>query len=192
MTIYFTSDLHLHHSNIFKEELRWKFVHIQRNPPFSNINEMDKGLVANWNSVVTNSDKVYHLGDFCLTNDIRDYSEMMRKVHGQTIFLRGNHDKGLQHANYYIWRRIEGMKVFMRHWPPWEHPLRFRHLVNIPDDVDLILCGHVHDTWKYRVHKMGQRKVPVINVGTDVWNYRPVSLDNMMEEVEKLLASKRR
>jgi calcineurin-like phosphoesterase family protein len=117
---------------------------------------------------------------------------MMHKVHGQTVFLRGNHDKGLQHANYYIWRKIEGMKVFMRHWPPWDNPLRFKHSFNIPTDVDLILCGHVHDKWKYRVHKMGQRKVPVINVGTDVWGYKPISLDTMIEEIGKLVSSKRR
>jgi len=183
MTIYFTADLHLHHSNIFNEKLRWKFAHIQRNPPFRNIDEMDKGLIASWNSVVTNSDKVYHLGDFCLTKDINSYSEMMHKVHGQTIFLRGNHDQGLQHANYYIWRRIEGMKIFMRHWPPWQHPLRFPHSFDIPSDVDCILCGHVHDKWKYKVYRGTYKRIPVINVGVDVWGFKPVSLAMIMEDI---------
>jgi calcineurin-like phosphoesterase family protein len=144
---------------------------------------MNRGLIANWNSVVVKSDKVYHLGDFCSTKDSNVYGDAMHMLHGRTVFLRGNHDRGLQHANYYILRRIQGMKIFMRHWPPWYHPLRFMHSFDIPFDIDLILCGHVHDKWKYRVHKMGQRKVPVINVGVDVWNYRPVSLDIIMEEV---------
>ncbi|MGA2368281.1 MAG: hypothetical protein ABSF74_06905 [Dehalococcoidia bacterium] len=196
MTIYFTADLHLHHGNIIR------YAH--RNPPFRNWVEMDKGLIANWNGVVANTDKVYHLGDFCYTpiqrNDKHSYEKAMRicgeamhKVHGQAVFLRGNHDNGLQHASYYIWRRVEGMKIFMRHWPPWFHPVwppRLIHSFEIPNDTDLILCGHIHNKWKYRVHKIGQRKVPVINVGTDVWNYRPVSITNMMDEIEKLLTAK--
>jgi calcineurin-like phosphoesterase family protein len=184
MTIFFTADLHLHHNNIIR--------YCHRNPHFRDIEDMDRGLIANWNSVVANSDKVYHLGDFCFTGDSNTYGAMMHKVQGQTIFLRGNHDKGLQHANYYIWRRIEGMKIFMRHWPPWVHPFKFKHSFDIPIDVDLILCGHVHDKWKYHVHSVGQRRIPVINIGTDVWGYKPVSLDIMMEEVEKLLSFKQR
>jgi calcineurin-like phosphoesterase family protein len=182
MAIYFTADLHLHHSNILR--------YCHRYPFFKNIEDMDKGLIANWNSVVSNADKVYHLGDFCFTKDIYDYSTMMHKVSGQVTFLRGNHDKGLQQANYYICRKIEGMKIFMRHWPPWDHPLMHRHSFKIPDDIDLILCGHVHHKWKYRVHKSNGRKIPVINIGTDVWEYKPVSSDMIMEEVERMVKLK--
>ena len=193
MTVFFTADLHLHHSNIFKKDLHWKFPYMQRWLDFNNVDEMDEGLIANWNSVVKNSDKVYHLGDYCSLKDSESYGETMHKVHGKTIFLRGNHDKGLQHANYYIWRRIEGMKIFMRHWPPWFHPLiRHKHLFEIPNDVDLILCGHVHSKWKFHVHRLGQRRIPVVNVGTDVWGYKPINLTDIREEVEKLISSKYR
>jgi len=133
---------------------------------------MDRELIANWYGIVSHSDKVYHPvyhpGDFCFTKDIDDYSRMMHKVNGQVTFLRGNHDKGLQHANYYMWRKIGGMKIFMRHWPPWEYPIRYRHSFNIPDDIDLVLCGHVHYKWKYRVHRANGKKIPVINIGTYV------------------------
>ena len=142
--------------------------------------------------MVTRHDTVYHLGDFCFarrsnTNEaMRIYNDVMRMVRGRTVFLRGNHDNGLQQGDYFICRRIRGIKVFMRHWPPWEHPHRFPHSFNIPLDVDLILCGHVHDKWKYHVHTVGQRLIPVINVGTDVWGYKPVSLSTIMEEVARL------
>jgi calcineurin-like phosphoesterase family protein len=182
MAIYFTADLHLHHKNIIR------YAH--RNPPFGNIAKMDNGLIANWNSVVRKHDTVYHLGDFCFTRKsnigyaMHVYLNAMRKVNGRAVFLRGNHDKGLQQGDYFICRRIDGIKVFMRHWPPWEHPLRFPHSFNIPLDVDLILCGHVHDKWKYHVHSVGQRRVPVINVGTDVWGYKPINLNTIMEDMD--------
>lgn len=181
MVIYFTADLHLHHRNIIR------YVH--RDPPFGDTAEMDSGLIENWNRVVTRHDTVYHLGDFCFarrsnTGDaMRIYSAAMRMVHGRTVFLRGNHDSGLQNVDYFICRRIDGMKVFMRHWPPWEHPRRFPHSFSIAADVDLIMCGHVHDKWRYRVHRVGQRSIPVVNVGTDVWGYKPIDLTTIMEEV---------
>lgn len=183
MTIYFTADLHLHHENIIR--------YCHRNPPFRHIDEMDMGLTANWNRVVKNSDSVYHLGDFCFINDSNVFGRAMHMVHGRTVFLRGNHDKGLQHADYYICRKIEGMKLFMRHWPPWILPLRFPHSFYIPFDVDLILCGHVHDKWKFREYTVGQRSIPVINVGIDVWGYKPITLTTIMEEIERLVSSRR-
>jgi calcineurin-like phosphoesterase family protein len=184
MAIYFTADLHLHHKNIIR------YAH--RNPPFGNTAEMDSGLTKCWNSVVKKHDTVYHLGDFCLTRKrntkdaVNIYSDTMRRFHGRKVFLRGNHDKGLQNANYFLYKRIGGIKVFMRHWPPWQHPTRFPHSFSIPFDVDLILCGHVHDKWKYHVHRVGKRRIPVINVGTDVWGYKPVNLRTIVKEIARL------
>jgi calcineurin-like phosphoesterase family protein len=153
---------------------------------------MNNALIANWNNTVTNSDTVYYLGDFCFTQDSNVYTRYMHKVNGNVVFLRGNHDKWLQHANYYIWRKIEGLKIFMRHWPPWVYPQRQSHNFNIPPDIDLILCGHVHDKWKFHVHTVGERRIPVVNVGVDVWDYKPINLDDIKNEVDKLIVSKRR
>ena len=171
----------MQHTNIIR------YAH--RNPPFRSIAGMNRGLIRRWNSVVTRHDTVYHLGDFCFTRKgniseaMRVYHDAMSMVHGRTVFLRGNHDNGLQYADYFICCRIDGIKVFMRHWPPWEHPHRFPHSFYIPLDVDLILCGHVHDKWKYHVHRVGESLIPVINVGTDVWGYKPINLITIMEEL---------
>lgn len=181
MTVYVTADLHLHHENIIR------YVH--RDPPFRSIAEMDGGLIRNWNTVVTGHDAVYHLGDFCFarksspSDAMRVYGDTIRMLRGRKVLLRGNHDNGLRNGRYTACRRIDGMKVFMRHWPPWQHPRRFPHSFRIPADVDLILCGHVHGKWRYRVHGVGQRLIPVVNVGTDVWGYKPIDLTTIMEEV---------
>lgn len=52
---YYISDLHLGHENVIRFD----------NRPFDSVEEMNETLVNNWNSVVTNADHVYHLGDFC-------------------------------------------------------------------------------------------------------------------------------
>jgi calcineurin-like phosphoesterase family protein len=44
------------------------------------------------------------------------------------------------------------------------------------DTYDFALCGHVHEHWRERVQD-GRR---VINVGVDVWGFRPVSLEELL------------
>lgn len=51
--IFFSSDLHFGHKNIIKYCTR----------PFESVEEMNKKLIENWNSVVTNDDTVFFLGD---------------------------------------------------------------------------------------------------------------------------------
>lgn len=51
--IYYISDLHLGHANIIKLCKR----------PFENVEEMNKAIISNWNSKVTNNDKL------CLQKD---------------------------------------------------------------------------------------------------------------------------
>lgn len=50
------------------------------------------------------------------------------------------------------------------------HDLRFFHR-RWANEGGWLLCGHVHEKWK-QLDKM-------INVGCDVWDYRPVSLDKI-------------
>jgi calcineurin-like phosphoesterase family protein len=40
-----------------------------------------------------------------------------------------------------------------------------------------MLCGHVHEAWK--------RHVRVINVGVDVWDFYPVSVDQLLEVMKE-------
>lgn len=54
--IYFTSDTHFFHNNIIKA----------CNRPFASVEEMNDGLIKNWNNTVSPKDTIYHLGDCAL------------------------------------------------------------------------------------------------------------------------------
>ena len=52
---------------------------------------MDRVLVENWNSIVTDQDIVYHLGDF----SFGPATKYMKLLNGTKCFVRGNHEKPL-------------------------------------------------------------------------------------------------
>ena len=56
----------------------------------------------------------------------------------------------------------------------------------ILDFCDFILCGHVHEKW---THVYIDDK-PIINVGTDVWNFAPINLQEILVYYDKIIAEK--
>jgi len=80
--IFLVSDTHFGHFNVIKYCDR----------PFSNITQMDKQLIQNWNNTVGKDDIVYHLGDFCMggREQIKLYAEQLQ---GRKRIVLGNHDR---------------------------------------------------------------------------------------------------
>lgn len=51
--------------------------------------------------------------------------------------------------------------------------------------VNVLLHGHVHGLWKRRdFHSQAHTCTPQINVGVDVWNYAPVSVEQIQEVLQ--------
>jgi calcineurin-like phosphoesterase family protein len=168
MDIWFTSDTHLGHANIIKYCKR----------PFKSLESMNNRIISNWNSRVKDGDMVFHLGDFCFrnSNDLRgegvrlNADHWLSKLNGRIMVLKGNHDKN-NSMNSPIERMIlsyGGKKILLLH-----NPIDIEKIDRIK--FDLILCGHVHEKWK----KQGK----IINVGVDVWNFMPISLDEIIKEI---------
>ena len=79
--VWFTSDLHFWHKNICK----------YCNRPYETVEEMNQGIIDNWNSVVKEDDIVFVLGDlgFCGIEKLRP---LMSQLKGKIILIQGNHD----------------------------------------------------------------------------------------------------
>ena len=89
--IYVASDLHLEHENIIDYCDR----------PFETVDEMNETLVENWNTVVSPEDTVLYLGDL-VPFERQDHVvlDWLEKLHGEIIFIRGNHDKAVPIKSY--------------------------------------------------------------------------------------------
>ena len=81
--IFLTSDLHINHANILKYE--------PESRPFETIEEMNEAIINNWNSVVSEEDTVYILGDFFM-GKWTEIEKILPRFKGKIILIRGNHD----------------------------------------------------------------------------------------------------
>lgn len=61
------------------------------NRPFSTIDEMDRFMIDAWNSVVRDTDIVWHLGDFSFADEKRT-KVIFDQLNGRKRLILGNHD----------------------------------------------------------------------------------------------------
>lgn len=174
--IYLTSDSHWSHHNIIR----------YCNRPFEDVHHMNKVLTENWNSVVGPEDTVYHLGDVAFA----PFKKFLPYLNGKIILIQGNHDrkKILAGCDLEIHRNLdleyEGYKFNLNHRPVLDIEIHdpFRdseqYLEIDKNAYDYILVGHVHEKWKY-LNKN-------INVGVDVWDFRPISIDELITFIKTL------
>jgi len=80
--IFLIGDLHFNHRNIIKYCSR----------PFNSVEDMNKQLIKNWNSVVGKNDIVYVVGDFALCGK-QKIIEIGQRLNGRKRLVLGNHDQ---------------------------------------------------------------------------------------------------
>ena len=159
---YFTSDWHMGH-----ERLVLKYC----NRPFRTIRQHDKALPRLANSILTEDDTLYFLGDLTLAG--RDYltlfTKIVQKINTENLILiLGNHDR----MTWYNYLQMGFDSVHSELYLP-EYDLYLTHdpANAIKDMSKMWLCGHVHQHWK----KISN----TINVGVDVWDFKPVSIQQI-------------
>lgn len=164
MKTWFTADTHLHHGNIIK--------HCSR--PFADADEMDEALIANWNARVGPRDHVWHLGDFAFCGGGRA-AAYLERLNGIKHLVWGNHDskqvRRLPHwesSEPYTEISVDGLRIVLFHYA-----LR---VWNKSHHGSLHLYGHSHGNLP------GTRQS--CDVGVDCWDYRPVSLEEILARLE--------
>ena len=180
--IFFTADLHFGSSNIIK----------YCNRPYKSVDHMNSKLVKQINSRCKSDDVLYHVGDFILYGKEKGVESMRKKpsefeseINCKVIHFTGNHDSNNKLKSSLLGSYIKISKditAWVQHYPPW-----YESDWQVPK-ADLYICGHVHKAWKTAEYKHRL----VINVGCDMWQYRPVSKKEIiklyMQEQNKKVA----
>lgn len=176
--IYFTADTHFFHSNIVSFS----------NRPYKSMTDMNDQLVKNWNDTVRDKDEIYVIGDFMWPKGFTDDErrELIFRLNGKIHIVPGDHDlpsdqmKKITNYSVLIHDKVHVVKekdnVFVLcHWPMRNWPSSHWNSIH--------LFGHVHNNYKPDPLFVYGRS---FNVGVDVWNYRPVSLTQIIEKVNTL------
>jgi calcineurin-like phosphoesterase family protein len=161
LTVYFTSDTHFGDPRVLRIDKR----------PFKTLQEHDAALIGRWNDVVAEADEVWHLGDFALHVKSSRIEELLRALHGRKHLITGNND-GPDTLAASGWASVQAYAEIE------------------VDDRALVLCHYAFRTWKNmgrgwldlhgHSHGLLKRQTRQYDVGVDVWEYRPVTIETIL------------
>lgn len=191
--IFVTSDTHYGHKNVIQYCSR----------PFADVYEMNETMVKNWNSVVTEEDIVYHLGDFSMNHfNIPKYLPRLKakEIH----LIAGNHDKPFKGSDKWIkqylnygFTSVSNVKLLeveldsknmvttvirLMHLPYRDGRTRKEDKLfdyRLVDDGVFALTGHSHSP------KINRLKFNRLDIGVDAWDFTPVPLPEVIKEIKK-------
>ena len=164
--VFITSDLHLGHSNIIQ----------YCNRPYEDVNEMNEDLIRRWNETVTDSDRVFFLGDFGLASKEK-IIEWGNRLRGRKVMIYGNHDHYKPEIYY------EAGFEYVSKWPIMiQNKYLLSHAPISSIDGGSINCGklinlygHIHD----KVDQWPTISTTAACVCVERWDYRPVDLSKL-------------
>ena len=174
--IFVTSDLHFGHDKEFLYEPRG----------FKNIREADKAVVDNWNSLVSDSDDVYVLGDIML-NDNDNGIKMWDQLKGNKFVILGNHDSDVRtellknspnttilgHADII---KFDDFSFYLSHYPTITSSFECHNRLRL----GLInLCGHTHTKDRFLDADKGR----IYHVELDAHHNRPVAITEIISDL---------
>jgi calcineurin-like phosphoesterase family protein len=160
------------------------------NRPFVNIHEANNELVNRWNSVVSDGDLVYVLGDMFWVKS-SEAIPILDALNGQKFLVKGNHDRcsDAQFAKRFVkideYTEVDdnGRNVVLCHYPI---PCFKNHFYGWYH-----LYGHVHSSFEYNMMENSRYQMEALyvkqcnmyNVGVMMpWmDYTPRTLDEIVD-----------
>lgn len=168
---FYTSDLHLDHSNMLGYD----------NRPWEDVEKMNEGIIARINGRVAPDDELYILGDFTLRTKHTRIEEMRKWIICKHVHLvAGNHDyfalnpwaKDLfESVSHYKEIYDNDRKIILCHYPiMWWNGMT---------KGSYHLYGHIHTR-----PNMAHPHPRAFNVGIDANGYYPRTLDELIQQRE--------
>lgn len=168
---YYIADTHFGHDNIRRLS----------NRPFKTIEEMDRTIIDNWNSRVSDNDDVYILGDFSYKSE--DPISYLKQLNGRKYLIIGNHDSKLLKnpacKKYFVdisdikMVNDNGTQIVCCHYPMVEWNGYYRNVIHF--------YGHIHNNFDNETNQYISKVKNAYNVGVDIIGFMPRTLKEILE-----------
>jgi calcineurin-like phosphoesterase family protein len=149
---------------------------------FKTIQEHDNYLIEKYNSIVSNNDLVYHLGDFAYKCN-KNYAEsIFWRLNGRKILIIGNHDSRIAKKFINCWEEVHELlrieivksngfkqKVLLSHRPflSWERS-----------------CIHLHGHTHGKIEHLNKDHFLIRkDIGVDTNNLYPYDLEELINNI---------
>lgn len=183
--IYYIGDMHLGHKKVIEYDGR----------PYETVEEMDAALIKNWNSVVTEDDDVYILGDFIYrSSHVATY--YLKQLKGRKHLIIGNHDlKTIEDEEACTYfdsiERLGYVKdgdadVVMCHYPIAEWNGRRRK-----KNKSYHVYSHIHNR-KDETYGFMRKQRNALNAGCMINDFKPATLQQLIENNRNYIKNNRR
>lgn len=171
MTTFVCADMHFSHRGI----VNFLRPNGEKERPWTDVEEMNEALIANWNSVVRPKDTVIVLGDFVIN---RSALPLADRLNGTKELVMGNHDTMRAEEYLVYFKKLHGVKVFddyvMSHIPLHPASVIPRYKGNVH--------GHLHNGV---VNHYGETDKRYLCVSMEQINYTPVAWEVAKKYFEK-------
>ena len=165
MVDFVTSDPHFGHQGVCEfltdtgEKVR----------PWDNAEEMNEELVRRHNSVVSNSDKVYYLGDIAFN---KKNLSILDRLNGKKVLIKGNHDqeKIQEYLKYFY--DVRGVHVYKK--------FLMSHIPIHPDSLGRFrgnIHGHLHTN--RLLLPSGEIDTRYISACVECTDFTPISFEDL-------------
>ena len=197
---FFSADLHLGHANIIiyinrpflkKGDLDKNNKWISPAIAKERCREMDELIIDNINERVKENDTLIIDGDFCFSKS-SEASEAPKKAFDyyreqinckNVIIIEGNHDRRntTRTKVQKLIMKIGGKRICILHDPEF-----------CDTNYEINLTAHVHNHWQIRRYRKGMSFTDCINTGIDVWNYYPITWEEIWRRYSKWLKNEKK
>lgn len=137
--------------------------------------------MCNYNALIHRDDTVYILGDICHHLSLEEANNIIGKMNGKKILIRGNHDKKYDEKLFdeicdFKTVPLNGKYFALMHYPMLSWPKK--------NSGSIQLHGHIHADMEYN-RKNKEEGVLRYDVGVDTNQFCPVSVKQIIKFFEE-------
>lgn len=170
----FTSDIHFNHKSLSERR------------GFKTVEEMNDEIIWRWNLTVPTNATVFILGDVSMSNNVERTLELLNRLNGTLILVRGNHDKPMKKV---VLDRFDGVYDLLTVKVDKENDTDLQHIVCC--HYPMLVWDRAHfGAWHFHGHSHGSAQYPnpkakILDVGMDCHNFAPICFDDANDIMEK-------